>query len=233
MARTRTLTELLADVRYQADIENQTLRHTDANLTRLINQSWAAFRELICENGFPYYLTSASGNFVAGTAGYAVASDFARLYGVDVTVGGEVRSLAEHSIMERNEVLTTQQGCPVSFWLRATASPPIMVMQPIPDQAYAYTYYYLPQQTDLTTGANTIDGFNGWEDWIVFDVCLKVLTRDDDDEQFAKVLALKTQREAEIRRNAPKRSRLNAACRLDTRRMRRESRRKSATGYIP
>jgi hypothetical protein len=47
------------------------------------------------------------------------------------------------------------------------------------------------------------------------------------------VLALKTQREAEIRRNAPKRSRLNAACRLDTRRMRRESRRKSAAGYIP
>jgi hypothetical protein len=234
MARTRTLTNLMADIRYQADIENQTARHTDPNLTRLINQSYGRFRELLSDHGHGYYLAEDPGSTVAGTATISLPSDNVRIYGLDLEVNGETRSLIEYNLLERNQFKswtnTQGEGIPYTFRIQA---PTTATLVPTPDAVYAYTWFYLPVFTDLSSGSDTIDGINGWEDWIVYDVCTKVLTRDDDDEQLQKVVGLLRKREAEILHEAGKRSVVTPPRRLDTRAQRRRGHLRARTLYVP
>jgi hypothetical protein len=221
VARTRTLLLLRADVRYQADLESLTDRHTDATLTRLINQSYARFRELLSEAGHSYYLTTSTGSCVAGTATIDLPNDFVALYGVDLTVDGETRELQEHTLLERNRFGgASVTGVPVTFRMQGSTK---ITLVPTPDAAYAYSLLYLPTHTELSTDEHTVDGINGWEDWIVYDVGLKCLTRDDDDEQWQKLAALQADMEQRIRAAAPKRSRVGPHRRIDTRGMRRRN----------
>lgn len=206
MARTRTLTNLLADIRYQADIEGLTQRHPDANLTRLINQSIQAFRLKISSAGHPYYLTEASGTTVADTDDYALPADFVALYGVDLVVGSQRISLEPYSLVERNDYsdpIVPGDGVPVMYRLQGAN----IRLLPEPDAAYAYTLLYLPCGTDLSAAGDTFDGIAGWEDWIVLDVARKVLTRDDDDEQTPKVERLFATCERDILAQVSRRSR--------------------------
>lgn len=206
MSRNRSLTNLLADVRYQADIEGLTTRHTDANLTRLINQSIQAFRLKISTAGHPYYLTESTGTTTAGTSDYALPADFVQLYAVDLTVGTQTISLSEYSIVERNDYsspVVPGDGVPVMYRLQASN----MRLLPTPDAAYSYKLLYLPVGTDLSGASDNFDGIAGWEDWIVFDVARKVLSRDDDDEQTPKIERLLATCEQHIMAQVAHRSR--------------------------
>lgn len=222
MARTRTLTQLRSDVRVIADVEGETDRHPDAMLTRWINQSIQAFRLMVSTAGSPYYITTtAAADTVSGTASYALPSDFVEAYGVDLTVNGYTVALPQYEFAERADYTRSAQDSDSmpAYW-RVQGSN--LVMIPTPDGAYSYQLHYLPTGTDLSADADTFDGIAGWEDWIVYDVALKVLTRDDEDEQAAKVASLLQKRTTEIMRHAGRRSRIPSR-RVDTMRRRGEA----------
>lgn len=81
MARTRTLTQLIADVRDRTDTENS--QHvTDAQITRYINQSIAALYALIVEQDENDFAAQCSFNTTAGAETSQILS--APLEGVPV-----------------------------------------------------------------------------------------------------------------------------------------------------
>lgn len=204
MARTRTLAQLRADVQYRADIVPGSQRHPDANINRLINESWQKMRVLVSDNGHQLYLKASSGNLTPGlTSPYAfgtlaLPTDLIQLYAVDVSVTStDVRSLDVISFTERNEwrsVYGSQVGVPTACHIfnvgtesTTTVTAGTLMIAPAPDLAYAYTLWYLPSWTDVSTDANVFNGYAGWEEFVIWDVVLKLAARDNDMQNTAAI----------------------------------------------
>src|SRR6187551_1501564 len=123
MARTRSLTDLIADVRNLADIEGATLRHTDLRITREINQSIQRFREWVTEEGFGLYLTPYTVNLTVGaTSPYvwrevdlsALNPSLAHVQGIECIMQGQAYDLDKVPFESRNEYLQ-QVGKPAAW----------------------------------------------------------------------------------------------------------------------
>lgn len=191
MSRTRQLSELRDDVRYLADIERATDRHPDADLTRLINQSVQAWRELVSDAGHTFFLTIDSGTTSAGSSTIALAAGYFRVYGIDVEYQSEWRELYPYEFAERNKyesaIAGTEQGVPVYYRPRYAST--VIDIMPTSDAAYNYRVHGLAVPTDLSNDADTFDGIAGWEDWVVYDVACKVATRDANVNDNYELLA--------------------------------------------
>ncbi len=195
MARTRTLAQLRADVRYQADIQGFTVRHTDSNLTRLINQSILRFRENVSNDGLTHYLTSVTGTLSSGvTTGYpykildltAASPGVVRIFAVDLETQDScwvtLRSV-DFSERTRYQLFDNNAGqVPEAF---ANITTYVLALLPAPGYAMDYRVWYLPVFTDLAADSDTFDGVAGWEDWVVWDVSQKTLSRDRYPEAYA------------------------------------------------
>ncbi len=243
-ARTRSLGSLWADIQYRADIPASSDRHPDSNGYRMISESWQALREIVSDNGHQLYLKPAVATLTQGaTSPYAFGTislpdDCIRLYGFDVTVSSnDIRALEPVAFAMRNEyrsVYGVATGIPMGFHifnmgteLGASVTPGTVGVFPAPDQAYPYTLWYLPSWIDLTNPAYVFNGIAGWEEFIVWDVCLKIAARDND---MAGTAAIATQERAaaleRILKGANNIQRVGPATRIDAARMSRMNNRK-------
>ena len=148
MSRNVTLSQLRTDVAAQCDFSIGTAgRYTPTLLNRIINQSIQRFRERISNEGMTHFLVPASGTMPAGaTSSYAFQTldlsalnpSMVRSFGVDIAIGGVVRTLAHRPFTERNEYTLgpTMTGTPIAWAHFQTRSIAIM---PAPDAPYPYS----------------------------------------------------------------------------------------------
>jgi hypothetical protein len=230
MARTRALQDLIADVRFAADIEGATARHTDQAIVRSLNQSQQALRQLISDHGIEYYLTSGGGVMTAGDDRvYPLPGEIVAVYGVDVLVNEEWRELAPFQMSERNALggagANAVLGVPTYYRLEG---PDLMRVAPAPDSAYAFQIWFLPRPDDLeatfnadgslATSTAVFDGMHGWEDWLVYDTALRISARDAGvNDNYELLTAEHARIQARILSQAKKRVRNGPVRRVDTR----------------
>jgi len=181
MPRTATLSSLRDQVRKRADVENSTARFPDAELNTYINQSWTELYDLIIESGGESYLNSTQISTSNGTDTYSLPADFYKVRGVDVDVGGPgPLPMRQFSFEERNFYLYNsgwQYGRPVRYRLYGAN----IKFIPKPSGVYTVTVWYYPTPTSMVSDSDTIDGVSGWEEYVVIDAAVKVLTKDDRD----------------------------------------------------
>ncbi len=203
MARARSLTELIADIRSLADIESATLRHTDVRITREINQSIQRFREWATEEGFGLYLTPYTVNLgIGATSPYAwrevdlsaLSPTMAHVQAVECTVRGQIYDLDKIPFESRNGYL--QQKAMPAAWIQYGAKLGIL---PPPEAAYSITVWYLPVFTDLVAGADAFDGVAGWEEWLRWNCLITLLTRDQFPQLIDNAVARTAQLAGEIK----------------------------------
>jgi hypothetical protein len=184
VSRTVTLSQLRTDIEYQCDVVGATSRHPTSLKNRLINQAIQRFREKISNAGAQHFLTSATGSLGTGaTSPYpfyvldltAVSPGLVRTYGLDLTVSGEVESLLHVPFNDRDKYLGPHASVPVAWANFQTAKVAIF---PPSQSAYTYVVWYLPVFTDLSSDGDTFDGVAGWEDFIVWEVCTRLIARD-------------------------------------------------------
>lgn len=229
MARTRTLSELRSDARWQADIEGLTVRYTDARITRALNQSIQEFREALSDAGDPYYLTQSTGSLTVGaTSPYpfgaltvsALSPALLRVYGLDIKVGDRWVNLEPISFEQRNQFQpgwlsgSTTTGQPCAFFMFNATQ---VAYSPAADRAYEYILYYLPVPTDLSADGDTLDGVAGWEEWVVFNAVSKLHTRDSYLQQAAQIDAERSRLMQGILSRSRKRQHAGATRRVDVR----------------
>lgn len=227
MARTRSLTNLLADLDYVADTQGLTTRHDPTNKTRALNQSIQRFREKLSTEGFshflqPYSTTTAVGAtspfpFQVVDLGSGPAPALVRVFRVHVTYNNRVYDLEG---VEFTEVTRYQDayngvraGIPIAFASQTTTK---VALMPPPDAAYAITYWYLPVLADLVAGSDTFDGVAGWEEWVVYDAAVHIANRDRDATQRALLAAERDNRWADIIKAAGQVNRAATQRRRDT-----------------
>ena len=191
MARNVSLGQLKADIQEQADIAGATTRTVASLLTRFINQSVQRFRERLSTEGAQHFLVSSTKSLTAGATSpypfYALdlsseSPSIVRTYAVDLTVNGIVKTLVHVPFSDRDKFGGPNfTGEPMAWSHYQTRKVAIM---PAPGQDYSAVVWYLPVLPDLALDADTFDGVSGWEDYIVWDVVGRVLTRENSPEMY-------------------------------------------------
>ena len=183
MASTVTVTELTTRVRRATDTENATARFPDAEIQDYLKTAHRQWWDFLINNGGGHLLEASSPHTVstvADTATVALATDHYRLVGVDADVGGDTRTLFPLPSGERNrysEDGLSWQGMRKVYY-RVVGSN--LTLYPTPDAVYSLTVHYIPEaEVDFGTGSNTVDGYNGWDEYIVYVASLKLLNKDN------------------------------------------------------
>jgi len=162
-----------------------------------MNESWQTLRELVTEAGSLTYVANASTSTGIGPdtgKAYgllAMPATACRIHAIDITIPGRSRprSLTPVSFNERNEFASDNlvTGTPHSFAIfnigaesGASVGNGWIALLPAPNVVFPVTIYYLPAWTDITNDAYVFDGFAGWDDFMAWDVVIKLASKDND-----------------------------------------------------
>ncbi len=213
--QSKTLTQIIAEVRSSSDTQSLTDRHPDADLTIYINDSIRALRGLVTSSGFPYFLTSTTPTTLAGTQvtgeAYSVIPwppTALQVHGVDIGFAGpsfgDWYSLRPITWVQRRDYST---GWGVNASIGAFAAPQVFAVMQLPQGSGAstvagtialfpaansgeYKVWYLPDFTDLTA-PDVFLGLPDWHEWVIQDCVQKLAQRDDDQHETAQLAVLR------------------------------------------
>lgn len=202
----KTLSQLIADVRRASDSQSLADRHPDADLTLDLNLSIRSLRGLVTSRGFPYYLTSTTvalaGTQVSGEQYSSIAwpATAVQVHGVDVetsTGTGDWRPLRPITWGQRRDRpgrYPTTSGCPEEFAVLslpqgsgASVTAGSIALFPAGSSGNAKVWF-LPEFVDLTA-THVFLALPDWHEWIVQDVVERLAQRDDDQHETARIAA--------------------------------------------
>lgn len=158
MAKLVTLAQLKQRAKVRADMENSNFVETSVDLVALINASGAWFYDLLIPAAPEYFLQSATLTPDPTTGIASLPADFYKCLGVDLVLGPSERvSLDPYEFAERNTYVGGSIG------------------------SQEIELFYAPPWTDLVDDDDTVDGYNGWDEFIVVDVARKMLGKEESD----------------------------------------------------
>lgn len=179
MARTVTLANLRTDARRRADMESYSSL-TDAEVNRYINSSIAALHSKIvplCEDD---YTTSTTIATVAGTESYSLPAAFLYVRHVEAAINGVKLSFAKWNFAERHRYTQPWASMGAPYTYRLVGADTIRLL-PVPTGVYSVTVWYIPATTDLSADGDTYDERDGYAEWVVLDVAIKLRIKEESD----------------------------------------------------
>ena len=175
MANTITLSQIRQQIRERADLVDDPF-FSDSELNSYINSSYAHLYNLLVKTNQDYYLTeSLPFNLIPGQETYNLPSDFFKLVGVDAFVDSKWRPLKRFVFNERNR----------TGILRYMVSGDKIRFKPVPESTHEIKLYYIPVYSKLTSDASTLDGLNGFEEYIIWDCIIKCKNKTEEDASIA------------------------------------------------
>jgi hypothetical protein len=219
MAATRTLLQLRTGARQLADQENSGFI-SDSELTSYINYGCRKLYDLLVGAfGEQYYMTSDTIATVAGTQDYDLPDDFYQLVGVELQLSAqEYLTLRPFGFTKRNYysfpgryLISGDEN------LRYALVGQKIRFVPIPNSVKTIRLDYVPAFTLLSADADTFDGINGWEDYVMIDAAIKMKQKEESDVNV--LMAMKQEIEAKIQGLKNKRDQSFPKTVQDTRRV--------------
>lgn len=202
---TRTVTELIADLRDRCDIEEMPLRHTDARLCRYLTQSLRGVRAELLVAGFSGLLDWSSPTALptaapAGESFLQVAwpAGAISIHGFDVNQGSASSPLwyplVRLSVDDRRKYFGAS-GMPDGYLLSSIPKEDTPAdtdlstgeIQVYPPSAlgllYRVLYFRVYPELSAAPGTQVVQGFDGdWLEWALWDAAVKVAYKDDEDD---------------------------------------------------
>ncbi len=181
-----TLSSLRTRVRARADMKNSNFVE-DSELNQYINSSYQELYDLLVAS-FEDYYTAAPTSFTvsSGSNTYDLPSDFYKLRGVDFsTDGSNYYTMQPFDFANRNNfnnsvgVLSGYQ-----FQNKYRIVGDKLYFTPEDSAAGSYRLWYVPRATTLASDSSTLDGINGWEEYVVVDAARKCLAKEESDTTF-------------------------------------------------
>lgn len=204
MARTRTLTQLIADVRQRADAE-QSQHVSDAEITRYINQGIARLHAKIVEMDEDEFATDLLLSVPAGVSSVEMTTTTPepgpvvpyKILSVDeIADSGEVRNIRRFMTRERARLTSSANAGDYTTRYRLRGLNTILFVPPF-ESATTVSVTYVASSVDLVSGADSYDGRDGWEEWVTLDAAIKVLLKEETDP--SGLMAERDRVEADIR----------------------------------
>ena len=181
-----TLAELKKRVLERADMVNSDfIDDTEGNseLVRYIQQSYRALYNIII-NAFADFYVEDPVEFTLspGESTYTLPSDFYRLVGVDFETNGNWQEIKVFNFNERNRTNNVwRRGFVRSIRYRLMGNK--LRFTPTDQADGKYRYWYIKKPEVPVDDTDTIDGFNGWDEYVVVDAAMKCLDKEESDYQ--------------------------------------------------
>ena len=176
---TITASDLKLRARQRADMENSEFV-SDSELLYYVNNSYAELYDILVAKFEDYYVKNPPYEFTLAGSDYAanLPADFYKLRGVDRQSGSDWYNLRLFQFEQRND---TGRG---GHWalaesLRYRIYGNQIIISPSDQASGTYKIWYVPKFTPLVADVDTVDGVNGWEEYIVVDAAIKCLQKEE------------------------------------------------------
>jgi hypothetical protein len=173
---TRTLAQLRDEVRQRANMEHADNFITDAEIDRYVNQSVCAWRDMLVENRGQDFFTGSATLTLTGASMYALPADYYQMLNVSYVAGGVFTTLTPYNRGDGATYANAGGTVPLRY---RVANNQLFVLPSSAQGSLLVTY--VPLATTLTLDSDTIEVFNGWEEWIVLDAAMKALEKEATD----------------------------------------------------
>lgn len=180
MSGSVSLLTLRSQVRKRADIENETVRHTDAEVNRYINMAWNELYDLITSTNTDLFNTTYSFPTVAGTSVYALPTGFYLLRTANIVQNSWTYELSALNLSELDSYNNYGQvyaGSPSGYAFLGSN----LQLVPTPTSVYTVTIRYVPLPTDMVADSDTIPMQAGWEEYVIWKATALIQAIDKRD----------------------------------------------------
>ncbi len=187
-----TAGELATRARERADMVGSSFV-SDARLYEFLTEAHQKLHGMLVDAlGEEYSFELASFTTVGGQAEVAVPCSFFKLYGVDLDIGGRIRSLKPFNRAQRNVYRNaTSSGVVPPMYLLSGGN---VTLYPEPPDGLEGQILYAPGATLLTLPTDLVAYPNGWERFIVIDAAIQMLVKEE-----SSVTALSAERDRIIK----------------------------------
>jgi hypothetical protein len=179
-----TLANLRTRIRQRIDKENSTYI-ASAEVLSYINASYAELYDLLVASYEDYFITGPT-SFTLTTSDsgvYSLPSDFYKLKGLDYNQSGQQVAVQPFDWARRNHF---DNNRPQSLFqerrYRIVGSN--LRIEPSDNATGDYQLWYVPSYTALVNETDNVDSIitrNNWEEYIVLDVGIKILHKEESD----------------------------------------------------
>jgi len=179
-----TLATMRSRVRQRADMEESEFVQ-DSELNQYINSSYQELYDILVTSFEDYYtLPPVSFTIATSTDYYTLPADFYKLRGVDASLDGSTYyyTLMPFDFLNRNrnnDNLIAADYSATDRKYRIVGSR--IYVTPADNAPGSYRIWYVPSATVLTSDSSTLDGINGWEEYVVVDAARKCLDKEESD----------------------------------------------------
>ena len=180
MANTVTLADLRTRCRERADQEESEFVSA-TELLSYINASYAELYDILVSKFEDYYTLSTTTTIASGSNTFSLPTDFYKLRGLDYKLSAtDWQTVQKFNFSERNSVnrsISRSRSGDKAVEYRIVGS--TMHIEPADNAAGTYRIWYTPAYTPLTEETDTVDGVNGWEEYIIIDVAIKMMAKEE------------------------------------------------------
>lgn len=181
-----SLSSLRTRVRARADMKNSSFVEDD-ELNQYINSSYQELYDILVASFEDYYtLPAVAFTIASGVNYYTLPSDFYKLRGVDGNLdGSNYYTLQPFNFADRNNFnqnLGVLNAAQYQNQYRIVGDR--LYLTPEDNASGTYRLWYIPKATTLANDTDTLDGVNGWEEYIVVDAARKCLAKEESDTSF-------------------------------------------------
>lgn len=176
----------MTDVRRLTDTENDN-HITDAYLLTLIDRSYGKLYKTITTQYESYFDTEdTSLALVVDQRLYNLPATILHLKGVDIVKGSERIPLRRFTLNQRSSFTNDPRFVPYAAERMRTnyrykTQGNSLRIDPLPNSTEPLILTYVPRPTRITSSSDTFDVIAGFDDFIIYDAAIQVLTRQERD----------------------------------------------------
>jgi hypothetical protein len=180
---TVTLAQLRTNARNRADMAGSQFV-SDAELNGYLNSSANELWDLLVSTVEDYGLSSSTVSLVAGTDTYSLPASFYKLRGVDLvdSNGNIIATLKPYNFRERASYSYSPTWNLAGLaYLRYHVQGNSIKFVPLPNQNQNVLLWFIPVLTQMVSDSDTLDGVNGFEEYVVVDAARKMRIKEESD----------------------------------------------------
>ena len=176
MASNITLLDLRNACKDRADMQNSNFI-TDDEWNRYINSAAKELYEILILKGLQYTTTTDTISLNGTDDTYDLPSNFFKLVGVDHNINNETYPMEEYTFQNRN--LYNQQN--TQRYLRYRLVGEDMIRFNPKPSAQEITIWYDPVLATLSDDTDTLNGVNGWEEYVIVRSALWAKVKEESE----------------------------------------------------
>lgn len=171
------ISSIITLAKQRANMENTNFV-TDAEWLTYADQGYRKFYNLITTLYEDYNVSYQDYSTISGTEEYTLPSGFLKIRLVELYgVTPRPMTLREWTLTEKNRLAYSVTGYPIRFAFYGNT----LRLIPVPQGVYQVRLWYIPTATAITSDAQSVEVYNGFDEYIALDMAIRALMKEESN----------------------------------------------------